>query len=173
MHRYRGTLTDWSCSVETSKESCGGLDCAEGYIGEALFECRNSIEIPRTNQKHYQEQASKENPDLSLFPAVGGQGFYVPIGCTYVGLLLHGPDQIGAKELVFFVALVLELPGDGCMWCPKEVVICERISNGRALSACHACVQLRPTMGSRLRLCWGAKVERVRQSVHPHVPLPS
>ena len=82
--RYRGELTDWTCSAPTAVDSCGGLECAEGYIGEVLFECRNAIQIPRTNTKHYQEQASKPNPDLSLFPAVGGQGFYVPTGCLYV-----------------------------------------------------------------------------------------
>lgn len=81
--RYRGRLTDWTCKSDTVVESCGGLTCAQGYLGEASFECRNSIEIPKTNKKHYDEQAAKDNPDMSLFPAVGGQGFYVPVGCYY------------------------------------------------------------------------------------------
>jgi len=82
-YRYRGQLTDWTCSTPTAVESCGGLECAEGYMGEVLFECRNAIQIPRTNVKHFNEEAAKPNPDLSLFPAVGGQGFYVPTGCFY------------------------------------------------------------------------------------------
>ena len=63
-------------------ESCGGLECAEGYLGEVLFECRNSIEIPKKqNPVDYELEAAKANPDFSLFPATGGKGFYVPIGC--------------------------------------------------------------------------------------------